>query len=339
MDKILEKKPDVRYLLTRKIYGYCLTQAIKSAIYFEIPDLLKRSPLNICQLSKATKCPEASLSRFMLFLMSEDIFVMDEASYFHNNESSLYLTKDHPQTLHDLANMHGSKLWWGMWSKLPDCIISDTSASILNHGINIFEYFDNPSNQQDKNLFDKAMRNIVLADIDDFLKKYDMTKFSSVVDVGGGSGAMISAIKNLYPSLDCYLFEKDNVNTYKDNDFSQKVKYISGNFFTEIISGKDLYIMRHIIHNWDDTSVLQILSNCKKAMKRTSKLCILEYLIGYSNKTNIIQYRDMNMLVAMPLGKERTKESLIVLLETVGFVCERIITLKSDINVMECSLM
>jgi hypothetical protein len=161
---------------------------------------------------------------------------------------------------------------------------------------------------------------------------YDFSQFSTIVDVGGAQGSLISAIMQSYPHLEGILFDLPEViaNVSVDN----KIRPIAGNFFESVPSGGDVYLMRWIVHDWDDEKSSLILKNCHRAMPDRSKLLLVESIIPPGNEPDPAKFIDIIMLL-MAGGRERTEEEYRSLLRSNGFELTRVIPTPSIFNILE----
>jgi hypothetical protein len=171
------------------------------------------------------------------------------------------------------------------------------------------------------------------------VEAYDFSAVSKVVDIAGGHGLLLAGILKANPHLHGVLFDLPFViegagELLEREGVSDRVEMASGDFFESVPAGADAYMMKHIIHDWDDESSVKILRNVRSAMNENGKVLIIEMVVPEGNIPSAAKILDIQMLV-METGKERTEDEYRRLLEASGFRLTRIIPTKSPYSVIE----
>jgi hypothetical protein len=140
-------------------------------------------------------------------------------------------------------------------------------------GMGMFEYLSKHPEQALN--FNNAMTDLSGGDAPAVVSSYDFSRFEHIVDVGGGVGALLAAILESRPKLRGALFDAPNVIEQAKQapilaSFAGRCQFASGNFFQAVPAGADAYIMKHVIHDWDDERAVKILSNCRKAIRQVA---------------------------------------------------------------------
>jgi hypothetical protein len=143
------------------------------------------------------------------------------------------------------------------------------------------------------------------------------------VDVGGGQGLMLAAILRAHPHMRGTLFDQSNVvagakAVLEERGAIDRCNIVGGSFFETVPEGADAYLMRVVIHDWEDDEAIAILKVCRRAMRKTAKLLLIERLVAPPNEMPAAKFGDLNMLVS-PGGRERTREEFSDLLARSGF--------------------
>jgi hypothetical protein len=146
---------------------------------------------------------------------------------------------------------------------------------------------------------------------------YDFSRFGVVADIGGGRGALISAILEAYPSVRGVLFDQAHVVEHADG--GDRYEVVAGSFFDEVPAGADAYVLRHIVHDWEDAEAVQLLRVVRAAMSPTAVVLIVERDITRPEA----KFAHLNMLVN-PGGRERTSDEYAELLEEAGLRLARV---------------
>ena len=171
------------------------------------------------------------------------------------------------------------------------------------------------------------------------LEAYDFSAIHLLADIGGGNGSLIGTVLQRYPKLKGLLLDlghvarrtRESLKTYGVDD---RCSVIEGNFFESVPSGADTYLFRHIIHDWTDEQLVQILNNRRKVIPNNGKLLIIEAVVTTGNESSLAKDFDMVMLV-FPGSIERTEEEYRFLLEQAGFQLSSITPTASVISVVE----
>jgi hypothetical protein len=172
-----------------------------------------------------------------------------------------------------------------------------------------------------------------------FVGAYDVSGFATIVDVGGGQGRLLSALLNAAPSARGVLFDLPSVVKSAPPILAQygvadRTRVVGGDFFEGVPEGGDLYLMKAILHDWQDTEAKKILGSIRKAAKPSSKLVLYETVVPGPNEKHFAKFLDIEMVVVAG-GRERTKEEFSALLASAGFRLTRVIPTASPISIVE----
>ncbi len=201
----------------------------------------------------------------------------------------------------------------------------------------IFEYLgENPDKAK---IFDAAMVGIHGRESDVILDAYDFSGVGVLADIGGGNGSQITRILEKHTGMKGILFDLPHVierakNQIESAGLSDRCELVAGNFFDSVPEGADAYMMRHIIHDWDDEKSLTILRNCYQAMSSNSKLLVVESVIPPGNEPFGGKFLDLVMLL-IPGGKERTEGEYRTLLGKAGFELTRVVPTSGEVSIVE----
>ena len=201
------------------------------------------------------------------------------------------------------------------------------------HGVSFWEYLE--QDKKANNLFNEAMMQTnALYSIGQCLSEYDFSGVKTVVDVAGGQGNFLSAILKKYPTmhgilLDTFLVIEEAKHIIQLENLEDRCTLIVGDMFKAIPKGGDIYLLKWIIHNWDDEHAINILKKCRKAMKKNSRLLLVDTVILTGNEQYYEKILDIVILVSLR-GRERTEDEFRFLLETAGFKLMRVIQSQSS---------
>lgn len=205
------------------------------------------------------------------------------------------------------------------------------------HGAPIFEYL--ASHPAEASLFSETMVGIHGNEPPAVAAGYDFSAFETVVDVGGATGNMLASILAKHAKPRGVLFDRPHVVSeapalLRAKGAHERVTIQSGDFFESIPAGGDAYVLSHILHDWSEEECLTILRNCRKAMKPTARLLIVEMVLPDGDTPHLGKMLDMVMLV-VPGGQERTESEYVPLLAKAGFRLSRVVPTESAVSVVE----
>lgn len=322
--------------LDQMISGYWISQAIYAAAKFNIADHLIDGPKSIEQLAEATSTNADALYRLLRALASVGIFAEGEPRHFALTPLAEPLQSDVPGSKRALALMAGDEQF-RTWAEIEYSIQTGKTAFDKAFGKPIFEYLsENPDKAR---IFDAAMVGIHGRESDIVLSAYDFSGVGVLADIGGGNGSQISQVLNRNSDLKGILFDLPHVierakNPIESAGLLDRCELVGGSFFESVPEGADIYLMRHIIHDWDDEKSLTILRNCHQAMSANTKLLIVESVIPPGNDPFGGKFLDLVMLL-IPGGKERTAEEYRALLDQAGFELTQVIPTTSEVSIIE----
>jgi hypothetical protein len=191
--------------------------------------------------------------------------------------------------------------------------------------------------------FDKAMSDFTRQIAVAVAANYDFSNFHTIVDVGGGNGTLLVGILSANPSLRGILFEQPHVadraqEFIRAAGLTDRCEVLRGDFFHDVPGGSDAYILKHVIHDWDDERATAILENCRRAMDSAGKLLIIEGVypprIDLSDESRGAASNDVNMLVCTG-GRQRSENEFRSLFEASGFRLTRIVPTPARVGVIE----
>ncbi|MBI1247282.1 methyltransferase [bacterium] len=322
--------------LDRMITGYWISQAIYAAAKFNVADHLKDGPKSIDQLAAETSTNPDALYRLLRALASVGIFAEGESRQFSSTPIGELLQTDVPGSKKALALMSGDEQFRA-WGDIDYSIQTGKMSFDKVFGKPIFEYLgEHPDKAK---IFDAAMVGVHGRESDLITGAYDFSKISVVADIGGGNGSQITPILKKNGHLKGILYDLPHVieraqAPMEAAGLTDRCELIGGSFFESIPEGADVYMMRHIIHDWDDEKSITILKNCHKAMPADGKLLIMDSVIPPGNDPNPAKFLDLVMLM-IPGGKERTEEEFRQLLDQAGFQLTQVIPTDGGVSIVE----
>jgi hypothetical protein len=281
-------------------------------------------------LAASTKSDASSLYRLLRALVSLGIFNRNDKEDFFNTPLSDTLKSDVPGSMKAMSIAQLGD-HFPAWRNLLYSVRTGDIAFDNVEGMSIWEYYE--SHPEEGINFMKAMTGMSGVAIMNVLPAYDFSAFKCIVDIGGGNGALLMAILDSAKEARGIVFDIGYVldETKKElikKGFADRCDVEAGDFFKEVPKDADAYLMKMILHDWNDEQAIRILSNCSKAMKPDSKLLVIEVVIPAGNEPHLGKFLDINMLV-MTGGKERTEKEFSDLFTASGLKLSKVIHTQS----------
>lgn len=324
-----------RQMLYRMIGGYWVSQAIYVVVELGIPDILAEGRQTAAELAERTGSHEASLYRLMRALASFGIFAVDGEGRFGLTQVAEQLRSGVADSQRAFALLMGSELY-RCWGGLLHSVRTGEEAFRTMFGEGLFEYMEKSPDRG--SVYDGAMAATHGRETEPMLGAYDFSRFSKVVDVGGGNGKMLEAILHRCDGTRGVLFDLAAVaeraqKVLSESAVSERLEVVGGDFFAGVPSGGDAYILRHIIHDWGDDEAITILKNCVEAMAAGGRVLVVETLMSSGNEPCLGKWLDLMMMVVG--GCERTEEQYRRLFSQAGLELRRVVPTGVEISILE----
>ncbi|WP_416672691.1 methyltransferase [Egbenema bharatensis] len=320
------KAPQPTDVVMQMVMGAWVSQSISTLTRLDVPDRLKdHGPQSVEELTQTLSVdakPEF-LERLLRACSSIGLFNEGADGRFGITPLSEVLTSDSPVSLKKLTEVFGAS-WWQLWGGLEDALRTGQSQPIALFGMNYWEYcLSNPKEMAD---FAAAMKANSLNSMRGVLEHCDFSQIKKVVDVGGGAGHLAIALVKQYPHLQAVVLDLPELMPIaqqqiqgEDENITQRLKLVGGDMF-QAVPEADVYILKHIMHDWDDAQCLQILKNCRQSMTGDGRLLCVDAVLPPMGNTQgtPAKFLDVDMIV-FGGGKERTEEQWRELYATAGF--------------------
>jgi hypothetical protein len=318
-------------------FGAMMTQALYVAAKLGVADLLATKPRPVSELAAETKTHEHALYRVLRSLAGIGIFEETAPKVFAHTPYSQALRSDAPNSMRNGAIFMGEEWHWKVWGDMMYSVQTGKPAWGHMHGAEVFDYFAvNPENAE---IFNNAMTDMSVATAPAIVAAYDFTGINQLTDIAGGHGYLLAQVLKANPHMKGILFDMPPVIAgagalFEKEGVAERVEKISGDFFSSVPKGSDAYIMKHIIHDWDDERATRILKNINSAMTENGRVLIVEVVVPEGNEPHYGKLLDLEML-ASPGGLERTEQEYRELLAATGFRLTRIVPTMTPFSIIE----
>ncbi len=320
-------------ILLSLVTAYMASRVVHVAAELRIADLLADGAKSGEILAHETKAHTSSLRRLLRSLSSLGLVNEIEQDQFALTPLGDELRTGRPNSLRGLALMFGGERAWQSWGGLLHSVLTGESATQHIYGMGSFEYL--AARPQEAAIFNAAMSDLTRRTAQAVVAAYDFSRFGAIVDLGGGDGTLMSVILAATPKPRGVVFDLPNGNAEAAQHLAaagltERCGVIAGDFFRSVPSGADAYILKSVIHDWDDDRSVVILKNCRNAISPIGKLLLVERVMPERMEASEFHQRmamfDMNML-AMPGGRDRTEAEFRALFSATRFALERILPL------------
>jgi O-methyltransferase/methyltransferase family protein len=317
--------------------GLIIHQAICAVVKLGVPDLLGRGPCSAAQLAAELNVNEDALYRTMRALAGQGVFEETRSREFANSEVSALLRHDVLGSIRPAFLYFGTDFYYQPFGELLHCIQSGERAAKLFRG-NDWEYMQ--QRPELAMIFDDAMTNMSVMQAPAIADAYDFGHWQTLMDVGGGNGILLSHILRRHVSLRGVLADQHHVlerarkRGFLAGDLATRAAMQDCDFFREVPPGCRAYVMKNVIHDWNDSEALQILRNCRRVVPNDGVLLLVEWLLSEPNVPSTGKMSDLIMLV-LTGGRERTVEQYRDLLKEIGFCLNRVFPTQAELGIFE----
>jgi O-methyltransferase domain len=311
------------------------SRALWAAAELGIADLVEAGPRAISDLAAATSTHADTLYRVLRTLASHDVFHELEGQRFEQTEMSRVLCSNHPAKTRAAVRMIGSDGMWRAFGAIRTSLDTGAPAWDAAVGEPIFQWLSHEP--EAASLFNDAMIGIHGGEPPAVAAAYPFA--GTVVDVGGGSGNMIVNVLRQHPHARGVVYDMPHVVAeaqprLEAEGLGGRARVEGGSFFDGVPAGGDLYILSHIIHDWDEARCVRILEHCRTAKAPGGKVLIVEMVVTPPNVPHPAKMLDMVMLT-VPGGRERTVDEYGALLAKAGLRLTRVLPTASPVSVIE----
>jgi hypothetical protein len=323
--------------------SYLPSRALHVANELGIADLLKDGPRSIDDLSRATGAHQQSLYRLLRVLAGLGIFAEESPGRFMLTSSAAMLESGVSRSLHDavmmVGDMTGDGSWWTAAGYLNHSVRTGEPAFNRIHSTAFFEYLS--QHPEASRWFDRGLANFATPENTSIVGAYDFRRFRNIVDVGGGQGGFLAEVLKAYPSVRGTLCDRSAVVAepyyLRAAGVIDRCEVVAGDFFKSVPTGGDAYILKRILHDWNDDSCVQILRRCRDVMDARARILVVDAVVPSGNEPHPSKVMDILMMLLVE-GRERMEQEFLKLFQLAGLRLTKVVATPSVLSIIEGEL-
>lgn len=324
---------DLEVQVLRLATGYRRSQVVAALADLRIPDALAAGPMTVADLATVTGANGDGLRRFLRACVALELLAEPEPGRFGQTELSALLRADGPGSLRSFVLAMTAPGHWLPWGRLADAVRSGEPVAEAALGSDIWTHFER--NPGEARHFADAMGWVTAGVASELVRVLDLSSARLVVDVGGSRGVLLGEVLAAAPGARGILFDLPEVTAGADlpADVSSRVEVRSGSFLDAVPEAGDLYLLKHILHDWDDERCRVILRNCRDAMAPHGRVAAVEIVLPPEAVPAPAAMLDLNMLVLLS-GRERTAAEYRALFTSAGLDVTGILETETQFSVL-----
>lgn len=302
-----------------------------------LADLLADGPRSSAELAGSLGAHAPSLHRILRALVALGVCLEEPDGRFGLTGLGAWLRAGNPRSICCAAIMSGEEQAQAYGGLLHSAMTGETA---FDHVFGMSNWAHRQQHPELGACFDDMLERSTEGAAGVILASYDFSSFRTVADIGGGRGALLAAILRAHPSVNGILFDQPHVVAgarahLEAAGVAERCRFAGGSFFDRVPEGADAYVLKSLIHDWDDERSRAILANCHEVLKDGGKLLLIERILParVSHDPGTV-WSDLQMMV-LTGGRERTEAEYRALLACAGFTLTRIIPTRSRFNVIE----
>ena len=319
--------------LMQYIVGRWISKPLYIAAELGIADLLTLGPESMEGLAERTGAHAPFLYRILRALAAVGIFAEDEAGLFSLTPMAECLKSGAMRSMARMFNAEWNDL---AWMRFKECVRTGKNPFEEAHGMPFFAWLE--QNPEAADLVNEANAVKAAASHRVLVEAFDFDGIGSLVDVGGGTGALLMEVLEAHPGMAGVVADLPSVvaaaeETIRERGLEDRCRAVACDFFQAVPSGSDACVLSHVLHDWSDDDCAAILTSCRRALEKGGRLLVVEMIVPPGNAFSVAKLLDMEMMVVTG-GCERTEEEYRRLIEGAGFHLCRVIPTSESVSVL-----
>jgi SAM-dependent methyltransferase len=316
--------------------GFWVTQITGAVATYSIADHLAKGPATAEQIAKIEGINSSAAFRLLRACASLGLVSCDNTLTFSATPLLATLQRNVPGSLHSLAIAWSAPGFWLSWGRFLDAVRTGESQTVPALSAKLWDYYAQKS--EEGAAFTQAMHDFTSGIAQEVARVVDTSTAKLAVDVGGASGTLVHSLMMANPQLHGIILDLSDVvpsatAAASALGLAERSRALAGNFFSYIPEA-DTYLLKYILHDWNDREAVRILQNCRKAMRPGGRVILIERLLGEIGEPGLAPLSDLNMMVMLG-GRERTLAEYCALLKDASLRLSKGTPIRSPIAVIE----
>jgi len=302
-----------------------------------IPDLIGDGECSAEELAPKVGADRDAFYRLLRTLSTAGVVSESADHRFTLGPLGQALRSDLPGSMRAWAIFSGEPFYLQAWEHIVHSIQTGRPGFEQAHKLPVFEYIG--AHPEAAQIFDDAMTSLTAMEAPAIIDAYDFSGIGTLIDIGGGKGLFLRSVLKAHPSVKGVLLDRpgaaDGVDALVAQDgLAGRCKVVAGDFFESVPVGADAYLLKYVIHDWDDERSVAILKNCRRAMSANAKLLLIETVVPPPGEPHFAKLQDLEMMV-LSGSRERTVDEYSRLLDLADFELVRVVPTTEPGSVIE----
>jgi SAM-dependent methyltransferase len=324
--------------MMQMLTGFFVTQMAGAVATFSIADHLAKGPATAEQIATVEGINSIATFRLLRACASLGLVTCDDGLRFRATPLLGTLRKNVPGSLNSLAIAWSAPGHWRPWGRFVDTMRTGRPQTVPALGAAIWDYY--AQQPEEGAAFTNAMHGFTSGVAQEVARVVDTSEAKLAVDIGGASGTLVHSLMTANPQLHGIILDLPDVVPSATAaaaalGLAERSNALAGDFFASVPEA-DLYLLKNILHDWDDGQSVRILENCRHAIRPGGRVIVVELILGEIGKPGPAPLMDLNMMV-MLTGRERTVSEYRALLKKAGFRLDKSSPIRSSMTVIEAA--
>ena len=316
--------------------GYVMGQALHAAAKLCVADAIAKGVQSVDEIAAATGTHPPSLARLLRTLASGGILIEDEPGRFRLTTLGETLRTDVPGSVRSAVIWVGEPMHYATCGDLAQTLVTGEPAFERRFGRPYFEHL--AADPEAARVWDEGMACFSAMEDAPIAHAYRFPTGARVIDIGGGQGGFLAQALKTDPTLRGVLFDLpavvENPRLLRETGLVDRCELIGGDFFAELPDGGDVYVLKRVLHDWDDATCVDLLTRCRKVIPASGRLLVIDAVIPPGDHPHPAKIVDL-VMIGVLRGRERTEQEFADVFTAAGFTLSRVIPTHSMLAIVE----
>jgi hypothetical protein len=321
LERVGERILPAEIALLNRSMGFAPMYTMRALAELEIPEALGDQKRTAEEIAAEKGLDADALHRVMRYAALYDLFKLDGQGRFRITRTGALLRADHPRTIRPWVLYLSERSTQEAWANVVESVRTGEPAFPKTHGMSLWSYFE--QHPREERQFAEGMRRITEIDLPSIVAGYPWPETGTVCDVAGGAGTLLAGVLKARPRLRGVLVEfaavlKEAEEHLEREGVRDRVELSEGDMFEYVGARADVYVMKDVLHDWDDERCRQILRTVRRAMPPGARLVVVEAILERNEVEPVATFIDVHMLTQTDGGRQRSADELHALMRDAG---------------------